>query len=162
MGQRRDSCSVEALLYLAFDEGKLKALKPIGTDERILEGRVIIGHEVRSFHPCTGKTNYWLSGDSPARGERPQWRVKNLQDRPVFSQGSINHDGQLATLLIICPLKLQIIRLKNPGAPNVENPPYIPPFGGCPLGDTPVYSKAERVNSKTSHSESPGSPRRRS
>jgi len=61
--------SVEALLYLAFDGGKLKALKPLGTDEQILEGRVIIGHEVRSFHPCTQKTDYWLSGDSPALGE---------------------------------------------------------------------------------------------
>jgi len=61
--------SVEALLCLAFDEGKLKALKPLGQDEQILEGRVTIGHEVRSFHACTRKTDYWLSGDSPALGE---------------------------------------------------------------------------------------------
>ena len=61
--------TVEAFLYLAFKDGKLKALKPLGTDEQILEGRVIVGHEVRSFHPCTRKTDYWLSGDSPALGE---------------------------------------------------------------------------------------------
>ncbi len=59
----------EALLSLAIDDGKLKALKPLGTDEQILEGRVIIGPEVQSFHPCTRKTDYWLSGDSPAMGE---------------------------------------------------------------------------------------------
>jgi hypothetical protein len=61
--------SAEALSYLAFDEGKLKALEPLGQDEQILQGLVTIGHEVRSFYPCTQKTHYWLSGDSPALGE---------------------------------------------------------------------------------------------
>lgn len=61
--------SVEAFLYLAFEEGKLTALKPLGTGEQILEGRVIIGHEVRAFQPCNRKTDYWLSGASPALGE---------------------------------------------------------------------------------------------
>jgi hypothetical protein len=61
--------SVESILYLAFCEGKMKALKPLGMDEQIVEGRVIIGHEVLSFHPCARKTEYWLSGDSPALKE---------------------------------------------------------------------------------------------
>jgi hypothetical protein len=61
--------SVEAVSYLAFDGGNLKVLKPLGQDEHLLEGWVIIGHEVRSFHPCTQKTDYWLSRDSPALKE---------------------------------------------------------------------------------------------
>ena len=61
--------SVEESTYLALDKGNLAALKPLGPDEQILEGRVIIGHEVRSFHPCTQRADYWLSGDSPALGE---------------------------------------------------------------------------------------------
>ncbi|MBW1939538.1 MAG: hypothetical protein JRI67_12435 [Deltaproteobacteria bacterium] len=54
---------------MTLDNGKLTSLKPLGTDEQILEGRVIIGHEVRSFNPCTQKTDYWLSEDSPALEE---------------------------------------------------------------------------------------------
>ncbi len=77
--------TVEALLYLAFDEGKLRALKPLGTDAQILEGRVIIGHEVRSFHPCTQKTEYWLSGSSPALGEIIMRYKKALPDAKPYT-----------------------------------------------------------------------------
>ena len=79
--------SVEALLYLALDEGKLKALNFIGSDDQILEGRITIGHEVRSFHPCNRKTDYWLSGDSPALGEIMARYKRALPDaRPYTPQ----------------------------------------------------------------------------
>jgi hypothetical protein len=77
--------SVEALAYIAFDKGKLKALKPLGTDEEIVEGHVMIGHEVRSFHPCTQKTDYWLSGDSPALKEIIKRYTKALPDARPYT-----------------------------------------------------------------------------
>ena len=77
--------SVEGLLSLAIDGGKLKALKPLGTDEQILEGRVIIGHEVRSFHPCTRKTDYWLSGDSSTLKEIIARYKKALPDARPYT-----------------------------------------------------------------------------
>jgi len=77
--------SVETLLYMAFDNDKLKALKPLGTDEQILEGRVIIGHEIRSFYPCTKKTEYWLSGDSPALREVTARYQKTLPDAKPYT-----------------------------------------------------------------------------
>ncbi len=61
--------SVEALLHLAFDQGKLKALKAPIKGEEILSGQVTIGHEVRSFRPCSQNADYWLSGESPVLGE---------------------------------------------------------------------------------------------
>jgi hypothetical protein len=29
-------------------------------------GRMVIGHEVRSFRPCDSGMNFWIAGDSPA------------------------------------------------------------------------------------------------
>ncbi len=60
------SPSFENKLYLTIDKGNLKALKPLGIDEHFVNGWVTIGHEVRSFTPCSQKDAHWLSGDSPA------------------------------------------------------------------------------------------------
>jgi hypothetical protein len=37
--------------------------------ERLFEGWVVIGHEVRSFRPCGQETEFWLAGESPALNE---------------------------------------------------------------------------------------------
>jgi hypothetical protein len=75
-------------VYLAFVEGKLKALKPLSQDEQLLPGRVTIGHEVRSFRPCSHNADYWLSGDSPALEEIMEKYKKQSPDarpyRPLF------------------------------------------------------------------------------
>ncbi len=61
--------SVDTSLQLTFIDGKLAPLKPDTTQELVMEGWVIIGHEVRSFLPCSPKTEHWLSGNSPALDE---------------------------------------------------------------------------------------------
>ena len=42
------------------------AADPLGETEQVLEGWVTIGHEVRSFVPCSPNVDHWLLGDSPA------------------------------------------------------------------------------------------------
>jgi hypothetical protein len=58
--------SVNKLTYLILKKDKLEVVAPLYEGERILEGWVTIGHEVRSFEPCTGKKALWLIGGSPA------------------------------------------------------------------------------------------------
>jgi hypothetical protein len=55
--------------YLTLKEDVLKEIKPLGEEELILEGWVTIGHEVRSFVPCSGNRALWLLGNSPAYQE---------------------------------------------------------------------------------------------
>lgn len=61
--------SVRTALQLRFSDGKLTPLKPDTAEEQVLEGWVTIGHEVRSFLPCSNKTEHWLAGNSPALNE---------------------------------------------------------------------------------------------
>ncbi|ADE14691.1 hypothetical protein Nhal_1552 [Nitrosococcus halophilus Nc 4] len=61
--------SVAKSKYLTLEKDRLSAIKPLGKDEQVLEGWVTIGHETRSFWPCSGKTDLWLLGDSPALSE---------------------------------------------------------------------------------------------
>ncbi len=61
--------SVPASMQLALADNGLKPLKPDTAEERVLEGWVTIGHEVRSFLPCSSRTEHWLLGDSPALEE---------------------------------------------------------------------------------------------
>ena len=58
--------SVDAKIYLTLADDELEFLKVLEADEQIVEGLVTIGHEVRSFRPCSEKDYYWLSGDSQA------------------------------------------------------------------------------------------------
>ena len=58
--------SVGKSAYLILENGRLTALKPLGEAEHLLEGWVTIGHEVRSFVPCSPNVDHWLLGDSPA------------------------------------------------------------------------------------------------
>jgi hypothetical protein len=46
--------------------GELSAIGPVAENEEVVEGWVTIGHEVRSFVPCTENEELWLLGSSPA------------------------------------------------------------------------------------------------
>ena len=61
--------SVGKSKYLTLREGALVEIKPLGEGEQVLEGWITIGHEVRSFRPCPGKPDLWLTGSSPALKE---------------------------------------------------------------------------------------------
>jgi hypothetical protein len=63
------SPSVGKSQYLVLKSGKLVAIKPPGAGEQVVEGWVTIGHEVRSFVPCSGKSDLWLAGNAPALNE---------------------------------------------------------------------------------------------
>jgi len=58
--------TVRTALQLRFTGGKLIPVKSDTAEEQVLEGWVTIGHEVRSFLPCSEKTEHWLLGISPA------------------------------------------------------------------------------------------------
>ena len=53
--------------YLTFEREALTLVGPLDPGEQVVEGWVTIGHEVRSFQPCTDPATYWLTGDSPAQ-----------------------------------------------------------------------------------------------
>ena len=61
--------SVGKSKYLTLKDGTLAAVESLGEAERVLEGWVTIGHEVRSFRPCLRKTDLWLLGSSTALNE---------------------------------------------------------------------------------------------
>jgi hypothetical protein len=61
--------SVGKSRYLILEENKLAGIQPLGEAEQVVEGRVTIGHEVRSFLPCSQKRDLWLLGNSPAMRE---------------------------------------------------------------------------------------------
>jgi hypothetical protein len=53
-------------VYLTLEDDALTLVGSLDAGERILEGWVTIGHEVRSFEPCTDLEAHWLLGDSLA------------------------------------------------------------------------------------------------
>lgn len=52
--------------HLTLEGGRLVPLAPLKEDEKLVEGWVTIGHEVRSFRPCSDDRELWLLGRSPA------------------------------------------------------------------------------------------------
>ena len=58
--------SVGKSAYLTLKNGKLTPIKPLEKGEQVLKGWVTIGHEVRSFAPCSQADELWLIGKSPA------------------------------------------------------------------------------------------------
>ncbi len=75
--------SIEKQIYFILDNGNLRALNAAGKGEELFHGWVKIGHEVRTFWPCSLKSGHWLSGDSPALGEiMAQYRKALPQARP--------------------------------------------------------------------------------
>lgn len=63
------SPSVNRSIYLTLQGGRLAAIEPLGEGEQVLGGWVTIGHEVRSFAPCSRDADHWLLGNSPALQE---------------------------------------------------------------------------------------------
>jgi hypothetical protein len=58
--------SVRRSKYLILKRDQLEGIAPLGVGDRVVEGWVTIGHEVRSFKSCLQKKELWLQGDSPA------------------------------------------------------------------------------------------------
>jgi hypothetical protein len=78
--------SVDRYIYMTVENGKLAPLKDLEESELVLSGWVIIGHEVRSFKPCSQEAVYWLSGSSPAIEEIMAKYRETLPDaRPYTS-----------------------------------------------------------------------------
>jgi len=72
--RRRDdpmaaSPSVGMSKYLVLEHNVLKEIAPLNEGEEVLDGWVTVGHEVRSFLPCSQKRELWLPGNSPALHE---------------------------------------------------------------------------------------------
>jgi hypothetical protein len=71
--------------YLTLKKGELVDILPLAEREQVVEGWVTIGHEVRSFSPCSGKTDLWLLGNSPALGEIMAAHRQALADRKRYA-----------------------------------------------------------------------------
>jgi len=72
--RRRDepmaaSPSIRTSKYLVLERHVLKETAPPIEGEEVLGGWVTIGHEVRSFVPCSQGRELWLLGNSPALNE---------------------------------------------------------------------------------------------
>jgi hypothetical protein len=80
--------------YLVFSEDRFEEI-PLGTDEVVAAGEVIIGHEVRSFTPCGGNDVAWLVGDSPALPAMQFVYHKNMADAPPYTPLIMILSGQL-------------------------------------------------------------------
>jgi hypothetical protein len=52
--------------YLTINNGLLSEIAPISKGAHLFEGWVTVGHEVRSFAPCSHKVELWVLGGSPA------------------------------------------------------------------------------------------------
>ena len=52
--------------YLIPDGAAWHPVVALAPGEKVVEGMVTIGHEVRAFEPCAAPAAYWLMGDSPA------------------------------------------------------------------------------------------------
>ena len=57
--------TIDKTNYLIFYEGQLFLTPGAGDKSRVFNGWVVIGHEVRSFRPCSAGTELWLTGQSP-------------------------------------------------------------------------------------------------
>jgi len=71
--------------YLTLRDGVLAEIGALGEGEQVLQGWVTIGHEVRSFRPCSGDTDLWLLGNSPALKEIQAAYHKALPDPKPYS-----------------------------------------------------------------------------
>jgi hypothetical protein len=60
--------SVGISRYIVLDGDAFKESATLSEGEEILDGWVTIGHEVRSFGPCSRAKEFWLAGNSPALG----------------------------------------------------------------------------------------------
>jgi hypothetical protein len=52
--------------YLTWSQDRLAPVPPLAEGELLLQGWLVMGHEVRAFRPCGSWPESWLLGDSPA------------------------------------------------------------------------------------------------
>ena len=77
--------SVSKTKRLRLEAGRLKEIPPASEGDRLEQGWVTIGHEVRSFLPCRETEQRWLLGDSPALPEIMATYPQALPDSPPYS-----------------------------------------------------------------------------
>ena len=71
--------------YLTFKDNELMDIMPLAEGEQVIEGWVTIGHEVRSFKPCSEKADYWLLGNSAVLKEVTEAHRRELPDRKRYA-----------------------------------------------------------------------------
>lgn len=71
--------------YLTVRNGMLVEIEPMAAGEQIVEGWVVIGHEVRSFEPCSDPRGHWLLGASPALKSIMSAYLAALPDAPPYT-----------------------------------------------------------------------------
>ena len=76
--------SVAASKYVVLEAGALKEITPLGEGETILDGWVTIGHEVRSFLPCSQASELWLAGNAPILDRVLAAYRKTLPGQPPY------------------------------------------------------------------------------
>ncbi len=77
--------SVSKTKRLRIEDGRLEEIPPASEGDRLEQGWVTIGHEVRSFLPCRQTAQRWLLGDSPALPEIMAAYPEVLPDSPPYS-----------------------------------------------------------------------------
>jgi hypothetical protein len=89
--------SVETVRHLIMKDSTLTALSPLEAEEQVLRGLVTIGHEVRTFRPCSGGNALWLLGDSPALSEIMQAYRQALPSSKPYTPVLMILAGKYAT-----------------------------------------------------------------
>ena len=74
--------SVGRTAYLIWRDDQLSLIPPPPSGEQMLQGWLVIGHEVREFRPCASRAPLWLLGSSPALAELQTTYQAALPDAP--------------------------------------------------------------------------------
>ena len=90
------SPSVGTSKYLVLEGNVLKETAPFNEGEVVLDGWATIGHEVRSFVPCSMARELWLSGNSPALNEVMVAYRKALPDPMPYTPLFMTLAGRIA------------------------------------------------------------------
>jgi hypothetical protein len=80
--------SVARSIHCIVQNGELRKLEPPGDKDRLFEGWVTLGHEVRTFRPCGQTEEWWLVSDGEAYDEIVRAHREQTVERepyaPVF------------------------------------------------------------------------------
>ena len=90
------SPSVGTSKYLVLEGNVLKETASFAEGEVVLDGWVTIGHEVRSFVPCSRAGELWLPGNSPALKEVMAAYRKALPDPMPYTPLFMTLAGKIA------------------------------------------------------------------
>ena len=83
--------TVARALSLSLKGGELQVVQPLGADEQVVEGWVTLGHEVRSFQPCSSPVDHWISGSSSA--------LKEIQSR--YAEAAHSETPYVALFMVL-------------------------------------------------------------